>query len=59
MSFSVRAAGPGDLAALRALRRRALAESPEAFETTVAVIDEWDESRWSSWIESGMFSSSS
>lgn len=53
--YSVRAAGRGELEALRAVRRRALETSPEAFETTLARVDEWDEARWSSWIRSGDF----
>ena len=53
--FSVRAAGRGQLGELRRVRRRALKSSPEAFETTVGMIDEWDDGRWSSWIDGGDF----
>ena len=53
--YSVEAAGRAELAELRRVRRRALSESPEAFETTVAMIDAWDEPRWEGWVESGDF----
>jgi ribosomal protein S18 acetylase RimI-like enzyme len=53
--FSIRTAGLEELEELRRVRRRALAESPDAFETTLAMIEAWDELRWAAWAGSGDF----
>ncbi len=49
-----RRATPGDLALVRDVRLRALAEAPEAFDSTHAGALAWDDQRWRRWIEEGV-----